>query len=104
MILAKAGTPPPPAGTYYQVIAKHSGKCLDVSAASLVNGANVQQWACNGGDNQRWKLVSMGDGYNELVAKHSGKCADVSTALHRGARSTGKAAPTWRTGAEPLPS
>ena len=80
MILAKAGTPPPPAGTYYQVIAKHSGKCLDVSAASLVNGANVQQWACNSGANQRWKLVSMGDGYNQLVAKHSGKCLEVSGA------------------------
>ena len=45
---------------------------------STADGAKVQQWSCTGGNNQRWKLVSMGDGYNELVAKHSGKCLDVA--------------------------
>jgi len=70
--------PPPPPSGYYKVIAKHSGKCLDVKGLSTADGANVQQWSCTGGNNQRWKLVSMGDGYNELVAKHSGKCLDVA--------------------------
>jgi hypothetical protein len=82
MILTGSGTttPPPPPSGYYKVIAKHSGKCLDVNGASTADGANVQQWSCNGGNNQRWKLVSMGDGYNELVAKHSSKCLDVNGA------------------------
>jgi hypothetical protein len=37
----------------------------------------VQQWACGSSKNQRWKLVSTGDGYNELVSQNSGKCLDV---------------------------
>jgi hypothetical protein len=31
--------------TYYKVIAKHSGKCLDVAAASLSDGANIRPGA-----------------------------------------------------------
>jgi hypothetical protein len=45
---------------YNELVAKHSGKCAEVDAASLLNGANVQQWNCNGGNNQRWKLVAAG--------------------------------------------
>jgi hypothetical protein len=29
-------------------------KCIDVIGASTNKGANVQQYACNGGGNQRW--------------------------------------------------
>ena len=85
MILTGSGTappPPPPPSGYYKVIAKHSGKCLDVAGVSTADGAKVQQWSCTGGNNQRWKLVSMGDGYNELVAAHSGKCLDVDGVVH----------------------
>ncbi|MCX9073109.1 MAG: RICIN domain-containing protein [Candidatus Methanoperedens sp.] len=42
---------------YYAIIAKHSGKCLDVAGESQEPGANVQQWDCHGGNNQLWKLV-----------------------------------------------
>jgi hypothetical protein len=63
---------------YYTITAKHSGKCLDVSGASAQDGAAVIQWPGNGGDNQKWKLVSAGDGYFNIIAKHSGKYLDVS--------------------------
>jgi hypothetical protein len=33
---------------YYRIVARHSGKCVDVE------GANVHQWSCHGGDNQTW--------------------------------------------------
>jgi hypothetical protein len=49
---------------------------LDVWNWSQDNGTKVIQWDCNGGDNQLWRLVPVGD-YDEIVAKHSGKCLDV---------------------------
>lgn len=32
---------------------------MDVRAISKNNGALVQQWSCNGGDNQKWRFVSV---------------------------------------------
>jgi hypothetical protein len=58
--------------------AKHSGKCLDVSGAGRNNGDNIQQWDCNGGDNQKWRFVPKGGEYYSLVALHSGRCVDVA--------------------------
>jgi len=65
-------------GHTYEIIAKHSGKCLDVEGARQDNGVNVQQWACGGGPNQRWRLEDAGGGYYRIVAVHSGKCLDVA--------------------------
>ncbi|MCE0446975.1 RICIN domain-containing protein [Streptomyces tricolor] len=73
----------------YKIVARHSGKCLDVSA-SKADGAQVFQWDCHGGANQLWEFVDIGDpkscppsggcpenvvGYL-IVSKHSGKCLD----------------------------
>jgi hypothetical protein len=58
----------------------HSGKCLDVQKFSLDNGAPVQQWNCQGKDNQRWALEPAGTAEAPsyfLRAIHSGKCLDV---------------------------
>lgn len=64
---------------YYHIIAKHSGKCLDVAGWGQENGVNVQQWDINPhGDNQKWMLVRAEDGYYYILAKHSGKCLDVT--------------------------
>lgn len=72
----------PPAGIRpgrsYQVIAKHSGKCLDVAGVSTATGANVYQWDCHGGPNQQWTLTDKGGGYYLMTARHSGKCLDVA--------------------------
>ncbi|MBB4941585.1 hypothetical protein FHR32_005962 [Streptosporangium album] len=39
-------------------MARHSGKCLDVAAAGMNNGANVQQWTCLYHQrNQEWRLA-----------------------------------------------
>jgi hypothetical protein len=62
----------------FQVVATHSQKCLDVPEWSLNDGTPVIQWACNGGDNQTWRLETASDGYSRLIALHSGKCLDVS--------------------------
>lgn len=61
----------------YALKAKHNGKALDVWGISPWNGAAVQQWDYWGGDNQKWLISSVGDGYYKLIAKHSGKALDV---------------------------
>ena len=60
----------------YQIVAKHSQKCVDVSGISRDNGARVHQWACHGGGNQQWQVESTWDGYR-IRAMHSRKCLDV---------------------------
>ena len=82
----QAQTSSPASGTY-ELIARHSGQCLDVSSASLDDSAAIIQWPCHGGGNQRWRLESAGDGYVTFIATHSGKALDVSGA------STANAAP-----------
>ncbi|ANZ19938.1 RICIN domain-containing protein [Streptomyces noursei] len=79
--------PVPPAGapraqipTRARLVARHSGKVLDVDggAAKNDNGARIQQWDWVGWENQKWRIEPVGDSYYRLVAKHSGKVLDVS--------------------------
>jgi uncharacterized protein (DUF1800 family) len=72
----RAQTSGPPPGTY-ELIARHSGKCLDVYGESTDDAATIIQWPCHGGPNQRWRLDPTGDGYVRLFATHSGKALDV---------------------------
>jgi len=67
-------------GPYYNLLARHSGKCVDVSDNSAADGGTVLQYACNGGLNQQWRLEDAGGGYVRVIAQHSGKCLDVSGA------------------------
>lgn len=64
-------------GSYNRLVAKHSGRCMDVYGGSRDNGAAIIQWDCHNGDNQAWSLVPVGGDYYKLVAAHSGKCLDV---------------------------
>jgi hypothetical protein len=61
----------------YRIVAKHSGKCMDVLGGSQSNGARVVQSDCHLGTNQQWQFTDMGGGYYKLAAVHSGKCLDV---------------------------
>lgn len=61
----------------YRIIAKHTGKVLDVYGGSKDDGANVYQWDWHGGDNQRWKIELQSDGYYRIVSKNSGKVLDI---------------------------
>ena len=42
----------------YELVARSSGRCLDVTNISTSNGARIQQWTCHGGTNQQWSLRS----------------------------------------------
>ena len=46
-------------GATYFIVARHSGKVLDVTAASTANGAVIQQWTEGGGPNQQFTFKRM---------------------------------------------
>jgi hypothetical protein len=53
-------------------------KCLDVSDASLEDGANLQQYTCNGSSAQEFYVTSTEiEGVYEIVNTNSDKCVDV---------------------------
>ncbi|HEY6991803.1 MAG TPA: RICIN domain-containing protein, partial [Bryobacteraceae bacterium] len=64
-----------PAG-WAQIISKSSGKCLDVAGISAAALAPMQQWACWGGDNQKFRFTQVSGGY-EITARNSGLQLDV---------------------------
>ena len=65
-------------GTYY-IKSALSGKYLDVYKAKADNGTNVQQYRGTGGNNQKFKLVSDGNGYYTIYtgASNYKSCLDV---------------------------
>jgi mannan endo-1,4-beta-mannosidase len=73
-VLPSPVAPPVASGS---LIARHSGKCLDIAGADVNNYARLQQWTCWGGANQRFRFESTSDGFYRIVATHSGKCLDV---------------------------
>ncbi|OIJ63602.1 hypothetical protein WN71_032780 [Streptomyces mangrovisoli] len=60
------------------IMALHSGKVMDVRGGSVDDGAQGVQFSPGVGDNQRFLVESVGDGYVRLVAAHSGKVLDVA--------------------------
>ena len=61
-------------GLPYWVIQNNAtGKVLDAAIGTGIdggnNGANIQQWAYHGGDNQKWTLQMAGDGYFYIRSK-----------------------------------
>lgn len=64
---------------YYQLVAAHSNKVLDVWWSSQENGAGLHQWTANGtySQNQHWALQRNAEGYFQITARHSGKALDV---------------------------
>lgn len=65
-----------------RIVARHSGKCLDVSNRSRTDGANVQQYSPHDGLNQLWTLFPVttegGDTAQAVISVLSGKALDVS--------------------------
>ncbi|RBM12694.1 RICIN domain-containing protein [Streptomyces sp. PT12] len=78
-----AGTVAASGGPYRTLTARHSGKCLDIPSQSQAIGAELAQYGCNGGGNQRFWPRDAGNGEVQLVTRHSSLClavADGSTA------------------------
>jgi hypothetical protein len=52
-------------------------KCMDIVANSASDGAQVQQYSCSGGSNQKFTVEASGSSYR-LKANNSGKCLGVA--------------------------
>jgi cytochrome c peroxidase len=80
---------------YYRVIARHSGKCVDVLNRATGNGAALIQWPCASPAltqvNQRFQLVADEKGSMRLYAQHSGRVVEVSG----GSQSDGAKVQQW---------
>ncbi|MER5195270.1 RICIN domain-containing protein [Streptomyces sp. NPDC002755] len=71
---AADGTITGTSATYNTLIARHSGKCADVTSQSLWAGAQIKQYDCNAGNNQKYWFKSVGSGYYQLVVRNSSLC------------------------------
>lgn len=71
------GSTIPAPGTWVNIVAKHSGKCMDVSGVSTAPAAAILQWDCHGGANQSFQIVPVNGGF-KIIAKHSGLGLDVN--------------------------
>lgn len=67
-----------PLGTYILSSALCVQSVVDVNGGSLSNSANVQLYATNNTNAQRWKIEDAGDGYVFICNVGSGKALDVS--------------------------
>ncbi|GAB7051417.1 hypothetical protein JCM9534A_65430 [Catenuloplanes indicus JCM 9534] len=78
---AVTGSVTPEPGRWYQVVASHSGKCLDVSNVGTTSGSKIHQWTCTAtAGNQRVTFVPAGGGpYYEVRFENSGRCLDVDS-------------------------
>ncbi|MBB2947419.1 hypothetical protein FB565_007187 [Actinoplanes lutulentus] len=76
---AAAGTVVGNPVSYQRVVNRNSGRVIDVVSSSVADGAEVKQYAWNGGNNQRWEFRDVGGGYLNIVNQNSGKCLDVSS-------------------------
>ena len=56
-------------GDYYYIKSKASGKVVNVPYAKAESGTELQCYDYNGGDNQLWRLESMGDGTYTIHSK-----------------------------------
>jgi hypothetical protein len=67
----------------YVLVNRNSGKVMEVSGGSTVDGANVRQYTNSGATHQQWNVTPVdsriGDdfSYYTFTAVHSGKAADV---------------------------
>ena len=64
----------------YKLIARHSGKVLEIAGSSAANGGNAKQQAFANGNNQKWKFEAVEIGYYKLINVHSGKSLEVKNA------------------------
>ncbi len=74
----------------YQLLARHSGKCVDVSTISTAARAPIHQWTCNPANqssplNQTWRLLRVMSQRTTIAADYQGRMFnspnDVTLAL-----------------------
>jgi sucrose-6-phosphate hydrolase SacC (GH32 family) len=69
-------------GATYKILARHSGKALDVdgSVNVLADGTNIQQWDYLGVTNQKWIVTAVTGGYYKIRSVASNKILEIDSA------------------------
>ncbi|QNH61234.1 RICIN domain-containing protein [Hymenobacter sediminicola] len=69
----------PEENAWYGIVARSSGRSLDVSKGSQEAGAAAVQWEFHHPNSQQWRFVRITPGgeYYRIEARHSGKCLTV---------------------------
>jgi hypothetical protein len=65
---------------FYNIVAKHSGRVLDIPGDdnNLADGVPIQQWDLQpAAVDQQWKLQSLGNGYFKIVNRKTNKVLDI---------------------------
>nr|WSZ99176.1 RICIN domain-containing protein [Streptomyces sp. NBC_00857] len=91
-----AGTVSGSGGPYETLTARHSGKCADVPGQSILEGAALSQYTCNGGGNQRFWFKNTGDGYVWLMGRQSSLCLTETAADVQQQACGGASAQQWK--------
>ncbi|MCX2955353.1 glycosyl hydrolase family 95 catalytic domain-containing protein [Lentzea sp. NEAU-D7] len=78
-VIGQASGPGVRPGVHYRLVARHSGKCVDVSGASTAAGALLQQWSATSGLNQQFDFLDSGGGHYRVRARHSGLVLQVAS-------------------------
>ena len=66
----------------YNILARHSGKGLDIPAYSTTPNTQLHQWEVigDGGANQQWTVTLEPDGFYQIKSVHSGQVVDIRNA------------------------
>jgi hypothetical protein len=64
-------------GGIYKIVARHSGRSLNLNGVSMTNGAEFSQWDYVGGANQKFRIEAIAGGAYAIYAVHSNKAVDV---------------------------
>ncbi|MBK9754635.1 MAG: RICIN domain-containing protein [Nannocystis sp.] len=64
-------------GRLVHLVAKHSGKALEVPGGRLDDGLGVTQGRFYAGDHQKWILTHVGGGWFTLTNRHTGRNVDI---------------------------
>jgi hypothetical protein len=70
---------PADSAPFYRITVLHSGLCLDIEGAQMMNGARAIQRGWLGGSSQLWEIRPVGAQTYRIVNLHSGKCLSVDT-------------------------
>ncbi|SET70108.1 WD40-like Beta Propeller Repeat [Hymenobacter actinosclerus] len=78
---AQSGPVLPDASAWYGVIARSSGRSLDIANASAEAGAAAVQWEFTHADSQQWRFVpaAAGSEFFRIVVRHTGQCLTLTS-------------------------
>ncbi len=64
-------------GPLFTVTAEHSHRCLEIAGGTSAEYGSAQQWDCNAGGHQKWRVEWRAGGGYAIKAEHTGMCLSL---------------------------